>query len=872
MIKKALIITLLVVLVAFATCMTASAFNLKIDGVYLSSDSNVDDLFGDGVYSFDRSTKTLTVHKSPSNPRSIICDDDGLILNIVADVTLGDIYFKGTGTIIGPGTLTAEYIDPFSDLVIQNTRVTAIGIGHDESKRYGDLWIANSYVNANFGKFTSINQSGCSMVAPSDYSIQYKYGFVGNEQMQYCAIINSHGVISCAPAVFAPWGQFDLIIAGTTVTAKNQNDILGNGCFSYDPASKTLTVSDSYNSEYQGSIIDSRVESLTINVSSSRAELNSYSSCQIRLYATTELTGGGALFFKQSTLPAIEVRNGADLILTDIKISAMDTVRSYSITGSGGALEITNSALYLRGNTAAVSGFREISLYDCDLTYPGTSLSGGDFHDANGIAKYIVVKPSEQYDLKVMGEQITSTNCDGIRGGVNAYDPENKILYIRDDLSASTSNTLIDSGIEGLTIRFEGSITLVSNHADYPAIVLRADTTITGERLTLKNTAGIEALRVENGEGTGIHLNIENISLNISGGFGIISNPFGASLSFTGADVNISASGLSNSGAVAGFTGGITFDSCEITKPTGASVNASNGAIYADGTAAREVMIAGGYELYIDDIRVTRENMSDVTGGGVFAYDPVDKTLSIHGNYAASSADTLIYNMEIDGLIIKVTEASTLEAPISCIYANAATTLTGGAKLSLKAEEKVVALDDCYLTLDAAELVLEGDYGIYGYNGRLSIADSNLEIKSNYEAIGSMDGSPMTVELIRETIVSPSGATLTGGSTKFTDINGNAVKELHLACANCYQIEYAFVDYEESPAKLKVMLSAQPFAPDAILVAAFYDANGRFIGASIADIDKSTTDVSLDNHDGSFKIFVCDAVAKQPLADPYPVK
>ena len=872
MIKKTLIITLLVVLVALATCMTASAFDLEIDGVKLSDVYDFNDLFGDGVYSFDTDTDTLTVHRSPSDPELIYCTEDGFTINLSAGVTLGEIRLYGSTVITGEGALTAHTIDPYGMLVIDHTSVTALFIGSDAKKLYGDLTIQDSYVEAIFGKFNNISQAGCELISPSNYSVQCTDGTIGGEIVPYYAILNSYDVMAKTACIFAPWGDYGVIIAGTTVTEENRDDILGNGVFSYDAGSTTLTVSGKYNSLDRGIVIAGLVDGLTVNVTDPDAKLESYTSSQIRLYGNTEILGKGKLSFGPGNLPAIEVMDGADLYLTDIRISAVHSSRDCAIMGSGGALEITEAELYLRGQDAAVSGFDDISLHNCDLTYPeGAYVSGAEFCDADGsVSTYITIKPAEKYDLWVMGEQITSTNCDRIRGGVNAYDPENKILYIRDNMNNSPSSTQIDSGIEGLTIRVEGSRSLKSGHKDRPVIVLRADTTIMGDSLFLRNTAGGAALTAVNGDEAAIHLNIENISMNISGGFGIISNPFGAALSFTGAEVTITASGLSNSGAVVGFTGGITFHGCEITEPQGASVNASKGAIYVGGAAAREVVIAGGYELYIDDIRVTRENMSDVTGGGVFAYDPVEKTLSIHGDYTASSADTLISNVDIDGLIVRVTAASVLEAPISCIYANADTMLTGDAKLSLKAEERVVEFDDCDFMIAAAELVLRGDYGIYGYNGRLSIGDSNLTITSNYEAICSMAGSPMAVTLVQEAIVSPGGAKLTDGDTRFTDLNGNPVRNLRLASTSCYRIEFAFVEYRFGTEKLKVTLSAQSFAPDAILVAAFYDPNGRFIGASSADINKSTKDVSVDNRDGSFKIFICDAVGKQPLAIPYP--
>ena len=862
--KKILFIAISTVFIMLFACVSVNAFYLKIDGHYLSSTDDVNDIFGDGVYSFDRSTKTLTINKSPANPKSIIVDDDDLTLYIPKNVTLGDIYFKGSATITGNGTLTASYIDPYDFLEIKNTRVIAKYIGYDERTLYGDLYINNSYVNAKLGKFNSIDAVSCEMVSPSDYGIKYTSGTIGNEHKTYCAIINQHRVISAVNTIFAPWGKYGLIIVGTTVTDQNKNDILGDGKFSYNTNTKTLTVTDGYNSKYNGSIIDSKVDGLTINVVSERAELDSYTSSQIRLRGNTEITGGGAIFLKQSTLPGIEVLDGADLLLTDIKISAVDTVRFYAITGSGGALEISDSNLYLRGNTAAVSGFNNISMYECALTYPGTYVNDSNFCDANGIAKYIVIKKSEKYDLYVMGDQVTSTSCDSIRGGKNSYDPDNNILYIKDDMTLSPTYTFVESGIEGLKIQIEGNRTLTSNNKDYPAVILKADTTITGDKLTLKNTAGGEALRVTNGS----TVNLDNISLNASGGFGIISYPFGATLNFNEADASISASGLSNSGAIVGFTGGISFNGCDIISPPGASVNESNGAVYSSGKAVENLVIGAGYELYIDEIQVTRENMADITGNGAFEYNPSEKTLYIHGSYTAQSADCLISNMDVDGLIIKTTEESTLEAPTSCIYANSDTTITGG-KLTLKADEDVISADDCYLTIDTADLYIEGDYGIRGYNGGICIEKSDIEIKADSVAIGSITGYPATITLQNEAIASPKGAKLSEDKTKFTDNKGGIIKEMKLESTDYYTIDSAFVDSLEEPARLKVSLSSLPFAPDAIIVVAYFDRNDKCTGVKTSEITKDTKELLFDYNEGYEKIYIWKSKNSiKPLALP----
>ncbi len=61
--------------------------------------------------------------------------------------------------------------------------------------------------------------------------------------------------------------EYDLKICGTQVTSSNKGDILGNGIFEFDEASKTLTIKDSYDwfSNDESPMISTCMEGLTIN-------------------------------------------------------------------------------------------------------------------------------------------------------------------------------------------------------------------------------------------------------------------------------------------------------------------------------------------------------------------------------------------------------------------------------------------------------------------------------------------------------------------------------------------------------------------------------------------------------------------------------
>ena len=59
---------------------------------------------------------------------------------------------------------------------------------------------------------------------------------------------------------------YNLKLAGVRVTAANQNNVLGNGIFTYVPSSKTLKVKGSYSSSLDAPLIESHIDGLIIDV------------------------------------------------------------------------------------------------------------------------------------------------------------------------------------------------------------------------------------------------------------------------------------------------------------------------------------------------------------------------------------------------------------------------------------------------------------------------------------------------------------------------------------------------------------------------------------------------------------------------------
>ena len=100
-------------------------------------------------------------------------------------------------------------------------------------------------------------------------------------------------------AVQAQTTDYDLYICGTQVTSTNASDVLGDGVFSYNAATQTLTVSGDCTTYNAGNIIDSDIDGLVINVATdSKLWFTDEGEKSLRvmsLYGNTTIKGNGEL-------------------------------------------------------------------------------------------------------------------------------------------------------------------------------------------------------------------------------------------------------------------------------------------------------------------------------------------------------------------------------------------------------------------------------------------------------------------------------------------------------------------------------------------------------------------------------------------------
>ena len=175
---------------------------------------------------------------------------------------------------------------------------------------------------------------------------------------------------------------YNLIVAGTQVTAANRDDILGNGIFAYTPASKTLSVKGSYTSN--SSVIQTGIEGLTVNVKKD-ATLSCSQNCVF-------YQNGGSSTFKGNGSLKMTGNNGILIFNAGmVTIDNMDLIIFVKYFGILGEYR-GNSKLTIRSSDVTITPYedegcatqylRKTVLEDCHITDPANyRFSDGDIID-----------------------------------------------------------------------------------------------------------------------------------------------------------------------------------------------------------------------------------------------------------------------------------------------------------------------------------------------------------------------------------------------------------------------------------------------------------------------------------------------------------
>ena len=757
--------------------------------------NNASDIWGDGVFGYDASSKTLTVNGDCEYSDNVIKNNgiDGLTILVAKNSTLrstsGSTVFCGKYDTVITGTpkLTVVsdsgsgiYINGGATLTIDNADINASGSAAISGNLSTDekLVVNNSNITAN-GTDYAIGHFGGEMTLTD-----CKVSSPQNAVVDKSGILGADG-ISAKSVTIVGVEYYQFTVAGMQVSNLNADDILNDGVFAFDPQTNTLTVNG--NCTYNGYVIrNTGISGLKIAaVGDSELTAESGTAIDCGAYATT-ITCGKDKTLKVSA-PGGACLSGANLTVEN---ADLELGGNYAIMGtSKNTLTIKGSKINAKCSFAAISAYTDIMLDGCRITSPnGAVIQNGTVYESNGTsqAKEVVIEP-EKYALRIAGNYVTALNANDILGdGVFGYDHQTKTLTIAGDCTYNKGILIDNMEISGLTIKVAEDSVLKSSEN---TIVCRKDTKITGvHKLTLVPNANNGILVLN----SNTNLAIENSDIAIKGVYsGIMAGYGNSGLVIKNSNVDVSGS----NGAVYGF-GSLTLDGSEIITPLNAEI--SNGGIYlSDGeTPAANVKIKIiQYAIEIAKTAVTSRNADDVLGNGVFRYDVQTNTLTVNGDYTYTGNGSSVIYSNIPDLTIDIASDSVLRnTDGSVIVLKKDTKITNSGNSTLRliavAGSAIYISDQSALTIENAKIeILNSNFGIINYKDLL-IKNSYMSISVKGAAIRADAQSYNTLTLDECSMVSPADAVIKNG-TVYESYGTTIAKNAVIAYAEEFPLEIA---------------------------------------------------------------------------------
>ncbi len=335
--------------------MKVEKYGLYVCDVEVTS-YNCADILGDGKFVYDASSKTLTINNASVNSTTISnvvsSNVSGLTINVFGDNTFKvvDNIFRvyATTTIKGSGSVTGELtaIDGFGIYAPNGGTLTLDGLTFSFKGKYA-VGASTSDLIINSGKLIYTPNGDPSTKAFNVKSLTLGEGMMITEPAGATFNASAGGITVDGSSaykgrvVIEGVTAYDLTIAGTTVNSANCNDILGNGVFSYDDATKTLTINGNFTYTDGNHVVESYVDGLTINVAGNSTIVSSSNSTMIYLCNNSTITGG------KLTLMCTHPNNDGLGIYLSASSGEVLTIKdaTIDITGSGFEWGITGSSL-----------------------------------------------------------------------------------------------------------------------------------------------------------------------------------------------------------------------------------------------------------------------------------------------------------------------------------------------------------------------------------------------------------------------------------------------------------------------------------------------------------------------------------------------
>ena len=205
-------------------------------------------------------------------------------------------------------------------------------------------------------------------------------------------------VISSSCVITVSGEEYDLYVASTRVTSRNQDDILGDGIFSFNGVNK-LTINGDYTLNTPVRLVENKgIDGLVIEVAVN-STINQDVNVGTNVFdfaANTIIKGEGQMTVNANDI-GFHVANGATLTLDSINLVVNGQFPMTGDIGGDEKLSIINSRVEIHAlGSAAVDDFGGgITLKDCIISEPeGGEVVGATIEDGNGnYARNLLIIP-----------------------------------------------------------------------------------------------------------------------------------------------------------------------------------------------------------------------------------------------------------------------------------------------------------------------------------------------------------------------------------------------------------------------------------------------------------------------------------------------
>ena len=641
--------------------------NVTDYGVYIGetmvNSFNASDVLGNGQFSYSNATKTLTLRNANLTNTGTLGtgisnrEVDGLQIKLegTSNITSrnGAIAAEKNTTIYGTGTLNCVSTGSAGlRLAGQNITVAIVNgpnvkfsgkTGLSDYYGTGTLRVQGSETNvtltpasgyAAISNLKELTLSSTTIMQPAGGTFSSSLKSVTTDgQTAYKGTVNIGG-----------YSDYGILVAETAVTSLNASDVLGDGHFSYNASTNTLTVKDANLENYEGRI-GSGILNWSNNGLTVKVEGNSTFKTRNQVIggqASFTLTGSGTITGTAQYAAGIYLGsenitctiNGPQLDITSSLGAGLESYYASSTLKMQGSSKLTLNpgngqpavknlgTLTLSGQYITSPAFAEFSSAQKSITVGGEPYAG-----------QVVISGSSPSTPMYIGETaVKTTNASDILGnGQFKYDIATRTLTVT---NANFENTgSLGSGIDNRTI-VGLNIRLVGNNV----INARNNPVTSSESFRITGTGSLTGTSAQS---VGIQLGsrcdsciIDGPTINLSGANGLRDYLSNSVLRIQGSRTSVTlASTRAGQAAISGLNALELYDGLQITEPVGATFSSQLKSITADGTTAVKGQVVIGpevdYGFLVADIVVTSSNAADILGDGTFSYNPSTNTLTM---------------------------------------------------------------------------------------------------------------------------------------------------------------------------------------------------------------------------------------------------